>query len=147
VAFEPEPGLVVRYDFLWSDERARGRDQGAKDRPCAIVVATAWRSDGTRDVVLCPITRSPVGPGESGVAVPPAVARHLGLDDAQSWIKTHEVNVLTWEAGRLPFGIVRAREGAWTFGRLPDALGRRVFEEVRGLARAGRLARIHRDED
>lgn len=36
---DPKPGLVIRYGFLWSDERAGGAVEAAKDRPCAIVVA------------------------------------------------------------------------------------------------------------
>ena len=51
---EPKPGLVIRYDYLWSREAAVGRDQG-KDRPACLVAA----SDSTtlpRFVVILPIT-------------------------------------------------------------------------------------------
>jgi hypothetical protein len=34
---EPRPGLIVRYDYLWIDEAASGRDQG-KDRLACLVV-------------------------------------------------------------------------------------------------------------
>jgi len=54
---EPEPGLVIRYDYLWADEAAAGRDQG-KDRPACLVAA----SDSPirpRFVVILPITHSP----------------------------------------------------------------------------------------
>ena len=37
----PSPGLVIRYSFLWSDDAARGQEEGDKDRPCAVVVTTA----------------------------------------------------------------------------------------------------------
>ncbi|MDE0718896.1 MAG: hypothetical protein OXH64_13265 [Rhodospirillaceae bacterium] len=36
---DPEPGLVVRYDYLWTHEAAAGRDQG-KTRPACLVAAT-----------------------------------------------------------------------------------------------------------
>ena len=37
----PVPGLVVRYSYLWLDEHRRGREEGVKDRPCAIVLGSA----------------------------------------------------------------------------------------------------------
>lgn len=36
---EPQPGLVISYAYLWSDEAERGLVEGREDRPCAIVVA------------------------------------------------------------------------------------------------------------
>jgi hypothetical protein len=36
---EPKPGLVVRYDYLWSHQAAAGLDQG-KDRPACLVAAS-----------------------------------------------------------------------------------------------------------
>lgn len=37
----PEPGLVIRYAYLWDREAREGRDEGSKDRPCAIVLVVA----------------------------------------------------------------------------------------------------------
>ncbi len=36
---EPELGLVIRYSYLWKSEHDAGRDEGSKDRPCAIVLS------------------------------------------------------------------------------------------------------------
>lgn len=36
---EPEPGLVIRYAYLWRREQETGREKGTKDRPCAVVLA------------------------------------------------------------------------------------------------------------
>ena len=36
---EPRPGLVIRYDYLWSREAAAGHRQG-KERPACLVAAT-----------------------------------------------------------------------------------------------------------
>jgi len=36
---EPVPGLVIRYSYLWYAEHVLGREEGQKDRPCAIVAA------------------------------------------------------------------------------------------------------------
>jgi len=142
---EPRPGLVLRYDFLWKDERAAGQLHGRKDRPCAIVVVAGEKPDGSRDVVLCPVTHSPPGPGETAVPVPLAVARHLGLDDAPCWIKTDQVNVLHWEKGLIPHGVMPARKDAWAYGMIPQALGKQVFDQLREKARAGRLASVRRE--
>jgi DNA invertase Pin-like site-specific DNA recombinase len=49
VAIEPKPGLVVRYDFLWKEEQRAGIEDG-KDRPCAIVLTSAEKADGSKDV-------------------------------------------------------------------------------------------------
>jgi len=33
----PELGLVISYAYLWSSEADAGREEGGKDRPCAVV--------------------------------------------------------------------------------------------------------------
>ena len=37
---EPVPGLVIRYSYLWANEHERGQEEGVKDPPCAIILAT-----------------------------------------------------------------------------------------------------------
>lgn len=135
---EPRPGLVVRYDFLWKDEGQAGVESG-KDRPCAIVLVAAARPDGSRDVLLCAVTHAPPLPAETAVPLPPAVARHLGLDDQPCWVKTDQVNRLIWEQRRIPYGILPVRKGQWAYGMVPQALGREIFEQVRAKAMRGRL--------
>ena len=54
---EPEPGLVIRYSYLWRREQRKGREEGAKDRSCAIVL-TAEDHDGEKLVVVLPFGRS-----------------------------------------------------------------------------------------
>ena len=36
---KPEPGLVIRYSYLWHAGHRQGREEGVKDRPRAIVLA------------------------------------------------------------------------------------------------------------
>ena len=145
MALEPKPGLVVRYDFLWKEEERAGLEN-SKDRPCAIVIVTAERPDGAKDVLLCAITHSPPSGGETAVKVPPAVARYLGLDHEQSWVKTDQVNRVTWEKDRIPYGISRARKGEWSYGMMPRGLGEQVFDQVREKARGRRLLIVAREE-
>jgi mRNA-degrading endonuclease toxin of MazEF toxin-antitoxin module len=143
MSITPEPGLVIRYDFLWKDEARTGREEGTKDRPCAVVLATRPK-DGQREVVLCPITHTPPRAGETAVEIPYKVARYLKLDSDRMWIKTHEVNRLQWEEGQIPYGVSRARPDAWAFGMLPQALGRRMFEQVRENSRRQALGIVTR---
>lgn len=146
MALEPKPGLVIRYEFLWKEEANQGREDG-KDRPCAIIMASAEQADGGRTVVLCPITHTPPGPREGGVEIPANVAAHLGLDDGRSWIKTHQVNTLDWAKGKLPLGLTPVRKGEWAYGQLPQALAKEAFEQVRTRARENRLDSVVRDNE
>lgn len=144
MSIDPKPGLVVRYDFLWKEDQRAGLDSG-KDRPCAIVLTSAEQSDGSKTVMLCAITHSPPGKNETAVKVPPAVAKHLGLDHEQSWIKTDQVNRFTWQKGRIPYGVSQTRKGEWSFGMIPQGLGKQVFDQVREKAHSQSLQAIDRD--
>ena len=60
----PRPGLVVRCIYLWKREAEAGREEGVKDRPCAVVVVVEDEAERPRVLVL-PITHaaSPTGRG------------------------------------------------------------------------------------
>lgn len=116
---EPEVGLVIRYDFLWSNERKRGREEGAKERPCVIVTAVIRNDTGDTEVLVAPITHSPPREGDVSIEIPPKVGRHLGLDDERGYIIADEVNTVSWDDA----GIVPVRPGQqWAYGRLPKSL-------------------------
>ncbi len=131
----PTPGLVIRYDYLWRDEHQTGREQGAKDRPCAIIIAYDGKVSGRRSVVLCPITHSPPQSTSDAIEIPARVLLHLGLDDGRSWIVTYEVNTVDWNDS----GIVPVSKSRWTYGLLPAKMVKRLSERliansrVRGL--------------
>lgn len=145
MAIEPKPGVVIYYDFLWKEESGQGREQGRKDRPCAIVMTSEPQDDGSRKVILCPITHAPVVEGETGLPIPLAVAQHLGLDDEPQFIKTHQLNQIVWPDGALPYGVVPNRQGDWTCGEIPQALGRAIFDQIRENAKARLLQSVVRD--
>jgi len=42
----------MRYSYLWTKEAQAARDEGVKDRPCAIVLAIDDVQDRTRVIVL-----------------------------------------------------------------------------------------------
>ena len=144
--FRPENGLVIRYDFLWKTEQGRGRVHGVKDRPCAIVLVARPREDGSRTVVVCPVTHVPPRKPDGAVEIPPRVARHLGLDDRRSWITTHEVNSFIWQEGRIPAGVVPATETKWAFGFIPPNLYVRMRDQVIRRSRDKSLAVVKRED-
>ncbi len=137
---EPKPGLVVRYDYLWSREQAAGRREG-KTRPACLVAAT----DSTtlpRFVVLLPITHSSPSGGTLGIEIPPRVRRALGLDDARSWVIVSEYNVDTWpNAGLTP---VPDRRGVFFYGFVPPRLFADVKTTFLELARRKQSAGVRR---
>ena len=92
----PRAGLVIRYSYLWSADAARGREEGDKDRPAAIVLAVGGPTTATPRVLVLPITHSPPAPGVEALELPAAVARKAGLDAARSWVILSEFNEFVW---------------------------------------------------
>jgi hypothetical protein len=91
----PQPGQVIHYSYLWWNEARRGRTEGAKDRPCCVVL-TRTSEAGTTLVYVVPITHTSPKEPETGVEIPPATNCRLGLDSERSWIITTELNRFIW---------------------------------------------------
>jgi hypothetical protein len=121
----PKPGLVIRYSFLWSDEADRGAEEGVKDRPCAIVVATTHAKTGDLMVIVAPMTHSPPVDTTTSIEIPPATARALGLDGERQWMRFDELNRFAWPGYDLRQ--VRGQPGRYDYGMLPKAL----YEQLR----------------
>lgn len=136
----PSPGLVVRYDYLWRDEQQRGRDEGAKHRPCAVILAYKADEGGRQSVVLCPITHSPSQSANDAIEIPAKVLRHLGLEVDRSWIVTREVNTVDWNDP----GIAPVSKGQWAYGFLPAKLAKSLSEKLIEHSRAQRLGVVER---
>jgi hypothetical protein len=137
---EPKPGLVVRYDYLWTHEAAAGRDQG-RDRP-ACIAATTDRLTRPRHVVLLPITHTPPSGDTVGIAIPARVQQAIGLDEAPSWVIVSEHNVDEWpNAGLSP---VPGKPGAFANGFIPPGLFKRIKARFLELARRKRTAAVRR---
>ncbi|MEO9900372.1 hypothetical protein [Nisaea sp.] len=92
---EIRPGLLIHYGFLWSEERRRGQEQASKDRPCAVVVATAQADGGTRTIVV-PVTRTPPDEPDAALEVPDSMKRQLGLKPDRQWVRLDELNRFIW---------------------------------------------------
>ena len=112
----PQRGSVIRYSYLWADERASGRDEGRKDRP-ALVLSLSVRAERaeTECLVLAITHGAPLDPS-GGVPLPMPVKRQLGLDHIASWIITTEANAFVWPGpdirrvpGREPLTVVHGQ--------------------------------------
>ena len=137
---DPKPGLIVRYDYLWSHEAAAGRDQG-KDRPACLVAASDSLSK-PRYVVLLPITHSPPDVDTLGIEIPPKVKRALGLDDAPSWVVISEHNIDEWpNAGLSP---IPGRSEVFSYGFIPPGLFAQIKARFLELARQGKGRAVRR---
>lgn len=135
--------MVIRYDFLWSHERARGREAGAKHRPCVVVTAVVRAEGGDVHVLVAPITHAPPRAGAAALEIPPRVARHLGLDDQRGFIVAEEANTLSWDDP----GIVPAVPGRrWVYGRLPRGLYLALRDAMLDLVKARKLKTADRSE-
>ena len=121
----PVPGLVIRYSYLWATEHARGREEGIKERPAAVVLVTA-NAAGEKMVTVLPITHTPPGVSALAVEIPHPVKRRLGLDDARSWVVLTEANRFVWPGPDLR-PVSPGDAASVVYGPLPYAL----FEEIR----------------
>lgn len=122
---EPEPGLVFRYDYVWSREAKQQRATG-KERPACVVVASDDDSD-PRMVMILPITHSRPESRDVGIEIPERVRRYLGLDDRPGWIIVSDSNVDDWpNAGIAP---VPGKPKVYAYGILPDPLFQIVKRE------------------
>jgi hypothetical protein len=142
---KPEPGLVIRCSYLWLDEFLAGQEEGAKDRPCAIVTAIREDADGEQRVLVLPIThRKPVNMAFA-VEIPAQVKRHIGLDSETSWIVLSESNEFLWPGPDLR----RIRDGddsTVAYGFLPPKLFTIICKRFIELNERRQAVRVQRTE-
>ena len=132
----PEPGLVISYSYLWHHEHEAGHEGGRKDRLTVIVLAIERQGEERTIVTVLPITHTaPVDPA-SGVEIPAAVKRHLGLDHDRSWIIVSEGNEFDW-----PGYDLRKIGGGdrYEYGFLPPRLFNQVLDSFLAWYRAKKV--------
>ncbi len=137
---EPTPGLVIRYDYLWRDEQKGGREDGAKDRPCAVILAYEADENGNRSVILAAITHSPPRAAADAIEIPAKVKKHIGLDDERSWVVTTEINRVSWDDA----GITPVKRGQWAYGMLPFKLWKLAQDGILERSQQRRLGIVER---
>ena len=140
---KPVAGLVIRYGYLWHDEYIAGRDEGVKDRPCAIIAAVSVGENQQTRVLVLPITHTPPERMELAVEIPAKVKQRLGLDDDRSWIVLSEWNDFVWPGPDLR-SIAGARGRRTAYGPLPPSLFQVVRDRFVSLVTARASKPVHR---
>jgi hypothetical protein len=138
---EPKIGYVFRYAYLWHSEFDRAQQEGAKERPCVLIVATTRLDpEGRLSVRVVRITHRAPADQAAAVEIPLATKRRLGLDGDRSWVILAEGNSFVWPGpdiravpGKLPKSIY--------YGPLPPKLFRQIIRQLVAMARLQR----HRD--
>ena len=91
----PRPGLVIRYSYLWESEARLGREEGTKDRPCAIILVLL--REGEHPIVrVLPVTHAPPVDPADALEIPQPTKQRLGLDSERSWVMLSEANDFIW---------------------------------------------------
>lgn len=141
---DPRPGLVIRYSYLWQSEARLGREEGVKDRPCAIVLVVADEKSRRRVRVL-PVTHVPPPDPTVAIELPAITKERLGLDSERSWIVVSELNEFVWPGPDLR-PRVNGDLSTIAYGSLPPGLFRIVRDRYLALDAARRLAKVARTE-
>ena len=137
----PEPGLVIRYSYLWLREHQEGREEGTKDRPCAIILAA--HGDTQDQVLVVPVTHSPPDDAAAtSLELPQDVKRLLGLDGERSWVVLSESSLFRWPGPDLRPS--KGLESSVAFGLLPPKIFsvlQKRFLEIETSRRSTRVLR------
>ena len=137
---EPRPGLVIRYDYLWTREAAAGRQQG-KERPACLIAATDSTAS-PRFVVILPITHTAPSGDTVGIEIPAKVRAAIGLDAAPSWVVVSDHNVYEWpNAGLAP---IPGGQGVFSYGFIPPGLFKQIKSKFLALSDRGEAAGVRR---
>jgi hypothetical protein len=141
----PQPGLVIRYSYLWEREEGEGREEGIKDRPCAIVLVLLGEDDGAPLVRVLPITHSAPTSATDALEIPAVTNQRLGLDSARSWIIFTEANDFVWPGPDLR-PAVNGELSSVVYGMLPPRFLAAVKEKVLQVYRLRRIRSVKRTE-
>ncbi|WP_330084430.1 hypothetical protein [Methylocystis iwaonis] len=119
---------MIRYSYLWAREAREGREEGAKDRPCAVVLVLLRE-----------------GEPEDGLEIPLATKQRLGLDSARSWVVLTEANDFVWPGPDLR-AAVRGDPASVVYGMLPPGFMRVLRERLVARWRTVRAKAVPRGE-
>ncbi len=139
----PSSSLVISYSYLWEAEYRTGREEGTKDRPCAVVLAVR-EEDGDFVVTVAPITHAAPRDPSDAIELSRASERSLGLDDARSWIVCTELNRFVSPGPDL-HPSSRSRPGQFVYGSLPRATLTDVLQRLTELRARRRPHVVDRD--
>lgn len=140
---KPAPGLVIRFGYVWKREAEAGRESGAKDRPCVIVLAVET-VEGRPVVTVVPITHTQPDDEAMGVRLLEKVQRQLGLDTEPAWVVVSEVNRFIWPGPDLR-PISADKPDTFAYGFLPRDLLLDIRDRMAAWHRAHRVSIVRRE--
>jgi hypothetical protein len=141
----PQPGLVVRYGYLWAREAARGRDEGGKERPAAVVLVVHQPAAAAPRVHVLPITHTQPAEDVEALEIPATVARRARLDADRSWVVLSEFNEFIWPGFDLAL-IPGRSPPTVAYGYLTQGFFSKLRDRWLQLDAAGKSRRVVRDE-
>jgi hypothetical protein len=134
--------LLIRHAYLWWNEARKGREEGAKDRPCVIVHLRKNEHPETETFIARSPHTPPAAP-EKAIEIPVGTKRRLGLDQELSWVITTEVNRFVWPGP----DIRMVPGGGLAYGHLPAAMTEDVIRQIKNNIRERSLLVIGRDDE
>jgi hypothetical protein len=140
---EPIAGLVIRYSYLWYREHLEDRDEGQKDRPCAVVATIRVDENGDTRALVLPITHTKPDNLSLAVELPTKVKNRLQLDEARSWVVLSEWNEFVWPG----FDLRRrpgAPESSVAYGMLPPSLFATIRDKFLAIVDSGQARQVPR---
>lgn len=141
----PEPGLVIRYSYLWHSESIKGRLEGIKDRPCAIIIAT--RDAHNKSLVsVVPITHTKPSRLDEAIEIPQATKTRLCLSDSpdeRSWVILSEINRFIWPGPDIR-SITNDNTDVYEYGLLPPAFYEQLKNKLLEVIRKSRTSVVKR---
>ncbi len=138
---DPLPGMVFQYSYLWVREHLQGQEEGRKDRPAVVVLATEI-DDGHFVVTVAPVTTSSPGDRRNVLEIPPQTKQRLGLDHRQSFVVLTEVNRFRWPGS----DATPVDSDRFHYGFLPTKTFDRMKARIMELAQERRLKFAVRSE-
>lgn len=140
----PHPGLVIRYSYLWEREAREGREEGVKDRPCAIVLVLL-RAGNAPIVRVLPVTHAAPANAADALEIPLVTKQRLGLDSDRSWVVLTEANDFIWPGPDLRPAI-NGDPSSVAYGVLPPRFMKELRERLAGRRRTGAAKAVTRTE-
>ena len=115
----PEPGEVINFSYLGEREYRKGRDEGIKDRPVAVVLVRQMVDEITQ-LIVTPMTTKPACKDQVAIEVPQAARAQLGLSAERSWMIADEANRFAWPGYDLR--PIKGKEPSISYGSGPSGL-------------------------
>jgi hypothetical protein len=140
----PRPGLVIRYSYLWEREAREGREEGVKDRPCAIILVILREGDYPIVRVLLVTHAAPADPADA-LELPLPTKQRLGLGSERSWVVLSEANDFIWPGPDLR-PAVSGDPSTVAYGMLPPGFMAVLRERLAQGWREKRIAATKRTE-